>query len=994
MPAGRHDEAMKEEQGPGNKTGVPVRDGRIPGPGTMRRRTLLKAMGASLALGVSLPGCVRKPPRDVFSRESDPEYRRPGVALHYSTTWTEGWYPYGMLVRSVDGRPVKIEGNPEHPINAGTSNAAMQAGIQALYAPDRLRAPRGAESWDIADSSVRQALDRAKRAVLLTRSTLGPSERLVLARFLERYPAVRHFAYEPFPDRERRLTWRELYGMDGEWLPRYDRASVILGVCCDFLQTDGVELESMGRFADRRVPDDPGPGMGLSRLYVAEGALTLTGTNADHRMMLRPSLAGRFVLALSDALRGADIRGFAARHGMDESVMTALADDLRREAGSALVVAGASLPAPVHAAVAMLNDDLGAPGRTLEFNPDPASLVPDSRDDIAGALEGGVDVLMCLGVDPVYDWPEFGDMLSRARLSVCHGLHQNATMSACTIGLPSHHNLESWNDAAPRPGLLSLCQPVIVPLHDTRQEAQSLMAWTGHAPDATAPHELFRDVVRRNAQQGPLAGMPAAQPAWEHALQTGFISSIDPPHAPPPLDRDRALAVAGSTTSGTGPAAGDALELVLLPHHGTWDGRFAGIPWLVEVPDPVTKQMWGNAAMVGHAAASRLGLKTGDEATLAVGNSRVDLPVLVLPGVADGVVAVAPGLGRATFIDTSRPAGVNAWALSDGTASPRTGVSMTPTGRQVNVVLSQTTFSMHGRPIVLDATSAAFAEDPDVIQRQQHGHEAQHLYPPWRYDKGHKWAMTVDLARCTGCTACSVACEAENNTPVVGPDECANGREMHWMRIDQYREGDGDDVVVFHEPMACQHCDNAPCEMVCPVNATNHSPEGLNDMVYNRCIGTRYCLNNCPYKVRRFNFFNYQKLAIKDPVQRLLANPNVTVRQIGVMEKCTFCVQRINAAKFAAANAGRELADGEIVPACAQACPARAIVFGDVNRVTDGQASRVAVQRKSRRSFLVLGDLQIGPNITYLARLRNRAPGTPPLPGKRHGHGSPGGGHG
>jgi len=941
--------------------GIPVR--REPEPWRVGRRTALKALGGGLASLVGLLSCVRKPPREVVSRESRAEYRKPGRTLHYATTWADGWYPYGLLVATVEGRPIRVDGNPDHPVNRGASNAAMAASLFGLYDPERLKRPPG--SWSEVDAQIRSALASARTIVLLTGPGLGPSEREVVHRFLTRFPRTTWFQYDPMADRERRLAWRDCYGWDGEWVPRLDRARVILSVDSDFLATDGAELENARLFAQTRVPpDETLSSVEVSRLYMVESGLSLTGTNADVRIPLRPSLARRFLATLRRALGGCT-EVSSEGLGLDKSLFCGLASDLANHRGEAVVLAGPHLPREAHIETALLNEALDAPGRTLEWNPVPPFAIPNSRDEIARQIPANPDVLIVLGVDPVYSWPEFREVIGRARLSVVHGLKRNATMAAASLGLPSHHALESFGDFHPRPGLWSLVQPVVSPLYDTRQEAQSLLEWC--APDG-APAPRFEDLVRERALAGPLASAPHPERAWQEALRAGVIIAPDSAS-----EEGRRCSLTLPSDAYPVRDAAPGLELVLARHDAVWDGRFADNPALLEAPDPVTKQMWGNALIIGESTAREHGLASGDLVTLKSEHGSVEAAVVVLPGVAAGTLTLHPGFGKPTFLDPGAPVGVNGFGLARGSLVVER-VTPEPTGRRASLIFSQETFSLHGRPLVLHATTKDLRRDPDAIQKQRRLPESNALYQPPETPDGPRWAMVVDLTRCTGCRACVLACQVENNIPVVGPEEARKGREMHWIRIDQYRIETAGGLLVLHEPMPCQQCENAPCENVCPVNATNHSPEGLNDMVYNRCIGTRYCANNCPYKVRRFNFFNYARRSLKDPVQKLGFNPNVTVRQIGVMEKCTFCVQRIQEARFRAGLEGRAMRDQEVVPACAQACPTRAIVFGDArHRTPDGQPGVVARLSASRRAFRVLEELRVEPRVTYLAKVRNPA---------------------
>jgi molybdopterin-containing oxidoreductase family iron-sulfur binding subunit len=576
-------------------------------------------------------------------------------------------------------------------------------------------------------------------------------------------------------------------------------------------------------------------------------------------------------------------------------------------------------------------------------------------------------------------------------------MHLDETVSACAVKLPSSHPLESWNDAAPRPGVASLAQPVIAPLYKTRPEAESLLRWA----QALAPegdelkacrdvHDVIRlrwgrEVVSEAAAIDAKAIAHQRRQAWESALRAGGrFAPADPPFPAP--------AAPAAPAAPPPPAAPDeALDLVVLPHPALHDGRFANVAWLQELPDPVTRVVWDDVASLGPETAKRLGVAEGDPVTVRAGGASVGLPALVQPGQAEGTVVLALGRGRTAGGEVLKAAGGANAAPFLGAAAAAVAKAPGPARRPVRV---QETLSQHGRDIVLDGTLEAYRTDADFVRRRRPPAAPPDLYEPVDYSKGPKWAMAVDLNACTGCGACVVACQAENNVGVVGRAECARQREMHWIRIDRYEEADG---RVHHLPMLCQHCDHAPCETVCPVYATAHSPEGLNEMVYNRCVGTRYCANNCPFKVRRFNYLRYPPGAGRAAVQELVHNPQVTVRSVGVMEKCTFCVQRITEAQFRAkageappkplstpqeAKAGAPAAAAPAVtPACAQACPAGAIAFGDAN-AADGPLAKA---RASRRAFHVLEMLNVKPNVTYLARVRNPAAAPRPAGGGRPG---------
>lgn len=962
--------------------GLPSRQTDHMPPREISRRSMLKLMGASAALAAGVTGCDRKPERKIVSRVAPPEYMQPGVPLFYSSTWLEGDVPYGMVVRTVDGRPVAVEGDPGHPINRGTASAAMKASILSLYDPDRLRSPRldgKPVTWSQADDQVLSRLKAASSVVLLTRATLGPSERALVDAFLAAAGGkARHFIHDGLHSGPRGRAWAEVYGGPGEVVPHFDKAKVILSLGSDFLGTDGAVLEATQGFAEHRRPDQAGGWM--SRLWVAEGAVTLTGMNADHRIRLAPSGAAAVTAAILAGVQG-DTAGLAGT-GLDQAVLRALVDDLVAHQGEALVVAGPQMPEAVHALVAQLNEQIGAPGRTLSWNPQPHALPASDPAEIAAALEAGPDVLLMLGVNPGYDWPGggFDALAKKAGWAVGHAMIEDETLALCALQLPSAHNLESWNDAAPRPGIHSICQPVIRPLFGARQEAESLLQWTRGlveaAPEALLGAEDWHGFVKARWQGGVLAnavGVKGAERAWEDALRAGGLLQPVPIQGPA-LDSAAASRLIGSPTPPA--AAGNSLELVLLPNPALADGRFANLAWLHELPDPVSRLVWDNALAIGSGTAQALNLKEGDRVRLEKAGRAVEVPVLIQRGTADGVGMLCLGGGRTAGGAIAVGVGVSAVPLvqrpgADLSEWIVTGVTVKKLSGTYELVRSQTEFSMHDRPLVLDGTFEEFSEDPNFVEHRRHIPEPVKIHREFEYKDQAHWGLAIDLSACTGCGACVTACQAENNIPVVGKEECGLGREMHWMRIDLYLGGPEDDPVFHRQPVMCQHCDNAPCEMVCPVLATSHSPEGLNEMTYNRCVGTRYCANNCPYKVRRFNFYDYPKRNLRGPVMELAQNPQVTVRSVGVMEKCTFCVQRINEVRFREKKEGKfKTQDGAIQTACQQTCPSKAIVFGDMN----DPASRVAQLHQDSRAYYLLEELNVKPSVAYLAKLRNPHP--------------------
>jgi molybdopterin-containing oxidoreductase family iron-sulfur binding subunit len=617
-------------------------------------------------------------------------------------------------------------------------------------------------------------------------------------------------------------------------------------------------------------------------------------------------------------------------------------------------------------AASLLNVMLGAEGHTVDAaHSPPVADGPGTAEDLAEALRevraGGFAAAIFWGVNPGYWLPDaalFKDAVASVPLGISIGVHRDETAEVCTVALPEHHWLEAWGDYETATNLLSLQQPAIGPLHDTRQGEEILLGWA-RALGAVVPadvHEVLKARWRREVH--PAASPVPFESFWNAALHDGVLERAAAP-SPPRAIRVAAVEKAALSASHASPAA--ELELLLHPATTVYDGRYANNGWLQELPDPVTTSSWGNPARVSPADARRLGLQDGDVVRLEARGRRIEVPVLVQPGQAEGTVSLALGYGRRAG-SVATGVGVDAWRLlgtGSAAASPfLAAATLASTGSRAELAMAQMHRSMEGRDIVRSLPLARYAKEG----MEQGKHELATLFPPQRFPD-HTWGMAIDLTACVGCGGCVVACQSENNVPVVGPEQVRRGRAMQWIRIDRYFDGPPENPAVVHQPMLCQQCDNAPCETVCPVNATTHSPDGLNQMAYNRCVGTRYCANNCPYKVRRFNYFEYN--ATKTEPENLVFNPEVTVRPRGVMEKCTFCVQRIDDVRQRANGEGRKVRDGEIVPACAAACPSSAIVFGDLK----DPASEVSRLASSDRGYRVLEELGVKPSITYLARL-------------------------
>jgi len=854
------------------------------------------------------------------------------------------------------GRPTKVEGNPGHPVSRGTTDLFSQASILQLYDPDRSQVVTTGgriSTWGAFVRALREALGKASAGRglrLLTGTISSPSLAAGIDALVAKYPGARWHQYEPVHRDQVRAGGRLAFGRDVTVLPHLDRAAVVLSIDADFLECTPECLRLAGDYGSRRRDGT----RERSRLYAVESVFSLTGSMADHRLALRPSAIPGFVRDLAAALGLLEGEPDPRRAGF----VRAVARDLQAHRGDGLVLAGRGQPPAVHALVHSVNRTLGNAGRTVEyiepFEARPEDQVSSLASLVADMRAGKVDVLAVLGGNPVYDAPAdlgFADACSRVPFRVRHGLHEDETSAACHWHVPAAHPLEAWGDVRAVDGTLSIRQPLIAPLYFARSEHEMVAVLTGdHDSDG---HELVRRWWR---QQRPGPGFAAF---WSRTLRAGVVDDSTRAGLDVEAHGDPA-ALARALPSGSD----DGLELVLRPDASVWDGRFANHGWLQELPDPLTRLTWGNAALVGPALAERLAVGNGDVVELRIGERSLNVPIWVHPGTADGCVALALGYGRTRAGTLGTRVGADAYRLRT-TAAPwtATGLRVRPTRKHIELASVQLHHDMDGRDLL---HVAAVGQEHGTDERAG-GEERGSLYPP-QERSSPQWGMSIDLDACTGCSACVVACQSENNIPVVGREQVLAQREMQWIRIDRYFAGAPDDPSAYHQPVPCMHCEYAPCEVVCPVGATVHSDEGLNEMVYNRCVGTRYCSNNCPYKVRRFNFLQYADE--RTPVLAEQRNPDVTVRERGVMEKCTYCVQRISEARIHAKEEGRPLRDGDVVPACQQACPTRAIVFGDITDPT----SAVARAKADRRDYAMLADLNTRPRTTYRTRLRNPNP--------------------
>jgi MoCo/4Fe-4S cofactor protein with predicted Tat translocation signal len=956
------------------------------------RRDLLKLMGASLALA-GVTACTRQPPEKIIPYVKQPEELVPGKPLYFATSATLGGYATGLLVESHEGRPTKIEGNPDHPASLGATDVFAQASVLGLYDPDRSQTITylgEIQPWNSFTSAMQSAAE-AKRGTqgaglrILTGTVTSPTLASQLQQVLNELPSARWHQWEPVSRDSVRVGAKLAFGEVVDTQYRFDQARVILALDSDFLFWGPGAVRHAREFVDLRRAPTPGQ---MNRLYVVEGAVSITGQMADHRLPLKASEIEAFAHEVAVRLGVAGVpqdpsrlEWLRAAHPALrlEQWIPALVADLQRHPGASLVIVGDTQPATLHALAHAINDKLGNVGKTLIYT-EPVEQNPvnqlDSLRQLAEDMEAGkVDLLFVLGSDPVQTAPadlRFADRMSKVALRVHLGLYHDETGALCHWHVPQAHELESWSDARAYDGTIGLIQPLIAPLYDGKSAHEVVGLFT--KTTGQSGYDTIRAYWKAwYDQKQPGYDFEAF---WRRVLHDGVVADTAAAPKIPSLGALTFPAVRPAPAGAGGRGAG-GLEIAFRPDYSVFDGRFANNGWLQELPRPHTKLTWDNAAIIGPATAERLGLANDDVIELRYRGRVVSAPVWVLPGQPHDSVLVHLGYGRLRGGQVAERVGFDAYAIRTSAATWfDSGLEIGKTGQRHHLVSTQLEQMMEGRHQVRSATLDQYSRDPGFAHA---GVEAPRsddtLYTPKQYtprdSTGYAWGMAIDLNACIGCNACVVACNAENNIAVVGKDQVSRGRKMHWIRIDRYYLGHPDNPIAFNQPVPCQQCENAPCELVCPVGATSHSAEGLNDMVYNRCVGTRYCSNNCPYKVRRFNFLLYQDWYT--PSLKLMRNPDVTVRSRGVMEKCTYCVQRINTAKIGAEKEDRKVRDGDILTACQAACPAQAIVFGDINDPN----SRVAKLKAGPRNYGLLEDLNTRPRTTYLAAVRNPNPEIP-----------------
>lgn len=941
------------------------------------RRNFMSLSGGAAAL-FGLNGCIlRRPEEKILPYTKAPEYGLPGIALHYATVIERWGEPLGLIVESHEGRPTKVEGNPNHPMSLGATDLGAQAEMLNLYDPDRAKTitlKGNASDVEALRKAIAGALgSHGEGAAVLYRPTTSPTFHRIKAELSAKFPKCEWVTYGPAVQNGLTAGIQAAGGQAVE--PRYklDKAKVVVSFDADILGYAPGTVRMSRDFASNRRIEKPSDEM--NRLYVVEPTLSITGSNADHRARVAAKDIEAVVLHLADALRAQGVGDFKLAlpklpDGISATWLTALATDLKANQGASLVVVGEGYGARVQALCAMINQMLGNEGSTVVYYP----ARPDAKSDSVLALHnltghmlsGAVKHVFILDGNPVVDAPsdlKFVDALTTlAKNGTAIHLSNaiNETSKVCGWHVPLAHAFESWGDAVSVDGTYSVQQPLIAPLFGAWGVIDLMSLMLPGQNDTAHAHvqQTFKAISAANG---------LFEASWRQVLKTGIYQQTS-------------VSVSGLNLKGenvaklfqTNEPTKAGVEVVFSLDPKMEDGRGLNNPWLLEAPDPITKVTWDNVALMSPATAKALSLKNGDKISIEAG-TKVGAVAWVLPGQADNSVAVNLGWGLSEVGRYGRGHGFNMYPLRTSSGMRfRTGANISKEGGVYPISVTQEHNSMEGRAIALDATLEDYRHHPDFAKFRAVQPSTPPLWQEVQYT-GHKWGMSVDLNACTGCSACMIACQSENNVPVVGKQEVARGREMHWLRIDRYFVGESEaDPAVAFQPVACVHCEEAPCENVCPVNATVHSPEGTNDMAYNRCIGTRYCANNCPYKVRRFNFKDWHgtENGTIAEVKKMTFNPNVTVRMRGVMEKCTYCIQRIEEGKLAAKRQDRGLKDGEIVSACQQACPTGAIVFGDLNQ----KDSKVAKLSASDRGYKLLGDIGTQPRTTYLAKIRNPNP--------------------
>lgn len=931
-------------------------------------------MAASIALA-GLTGCVKQPLEEIVPYVVQPDNIVPGKPKFYATAMTLSGYGIPLLVKSNMGHPTKIEGNPQHPASLGGSDLFSQASILDLYDPDRSQSVTfngKIEAWFSFVGAMRSSLAAQPHQQIrfLTTSVSSPTLLSQLNAVLKQFPSARWHVWEPVNRDLVRAGSQMAFGEAVETQYHFEKAEVILSVDADFLYPTFPGFHRYTReWSNRRRPHperrpfadvagNPFPGNAMNRLYALESTPGVTGAKADHKLKLSPQRINKYLRIIASRLGGGGASG-SPDSAHDNKWVNTVVSDLETHRGTGLVVVGDHMPAEVHALAHAINETLGNAGQTVVYTDPVLANPPDESSSIKSLVAdmnaGEVEMLFILGGNPVYDAPadlEFAQALKKVPTSIHHGLHLNETGALCNWHINATHYLEHWSDVRAYDGTCSIVQPLISPLYEGKSEHE-LLAIFSDAP-VQAGYSIVRSYWNSTA---PGIGFDAF---WRQSLFDGFVRNT----ALPPRN-----VKVKATNFALAPEVTGTTELIIRPDPSIYDGRFANNAWLQEVPKPLSELTWDNPVMIGLKMARGMGLQNGSVVELEFHGRKVTGATWIQPGHPDNALTVFLGFGRDRAGRSGDGIGYNAYKLRTSDAlygGP--GVDIRITGDRYKLITAQGLQDMEGRDLVREATLDEYNANPEFAHENvEEPPRETTLYPNYKYT-GYAWGMAIDQNSCVGCNACVVACQSENNVPVVGKLQVAIGRRMHWLRVDTYYKGDPDNPKAFFQPVPCMQCENAPCELVCPVHATVHSTEGLNDMIYNRCVGTRYCSNNCPYKVRRFNFLLFQDWV--QPQFKLMRNPEVSVRSRGVMEKCSYCIQRITNARIRAEEEERLVRDGELQTACQQACPSDAIVFGNINDPN----SRVAKLKENPRNYGLLADMNTRPRTTYLALVHNPNP--------------------
>ncbi len=950
-------------------------------PDEVSRRGFLKLMSASLALA-GMTGCTKLPIESIVPYVKQPEELIPGRPLFFATAMNLGGYAQPLLARSNEGRPTKIEGNPEHPESQGGTDIFSQGALLDLYDPDRSQTSTylgEVQPWPSFVGAMQDPIG-AQAAVggagfrILTQSVSSPTLAAQLRSLQQKFPQMKWHTWEPVNRDGARGGARLVFGQPVETRYLLENADVVVTLDADFLMSGFPGFTRLAReWARRRNPDSSA---GMNRTYAIESSPSITGFKADHRLSVKASDIEQYARALAARL-GVTAAGNGTVRSEHNAWLDALAKDLQTHRGTSVIIPGEHQPPVVHALAHLMNEALGAQGKTLIYTDpiveNPVDNLASVRELVADMNAGRVQMLLILGGNPVFDAPidlNIESALSKVPLRIHHSVYQNETTYYCHWQINATHFLEEWTDMRAANGMVTIAQPLIMPLYGGRS-AHEVLAVFGGQPD-TSGYDLIRAFWKMQYKGADFEGW------WRHAVHDGLVAGSE--FQPRPMKANAGAIPAPQAPPNAGP---NTLELIFRFDPSIYDGRYANNGWLEELPKPLTKLTWENVVFISPATAKRLHIREGqdtDIATLRYRGKEKEVAMWVQPGHPDDCLTAFFGYGRIRAGRTGNGKGVNIYEMRFSDAPYfGSGAGLAKTGQTYKVASTQGYQVMEGRNVVRAAPLATYRQNPGFAHENNFAPpRSETLLPNYQYpsvgangEPKYAWGMAIDLNSCVGCNACIIACQAENNIAVVGKEQVLRGRHMHWLRVDIYYEGDPENPRAYFEPLPCMQCEDAPCELVCPVNATVHSTEGLNDMIYNRCVGTRYCSNNCPWKVRRFNFFLFQDW--NTPQIKMVRNPEVTVRSRGVMEKCSYCVQRLVKARIAAEEQNRRVRDGEVQTACQEVCPANAISFGDI---TDPNSS-VRQLKVGPRNFSPLEELNTRPRTSHLAAVLNPNPQMP-----------------